>query len=274
MNSSALDIERKTLKTAKMALIDNEQSALDDYSAGFKNLGIDNISFYNSYDEFLQDKNSDLDIVISDFKMPNKDGIEVLEEIRQQNSTIKLALLTGYVVSSYSNEFQRCQAAGIEILYKLNDFEINCSNLGSLLNRKYEQKEIKDIPKNRHTFNYFVNNVIDSINKKFGSTNMVTEELPSELVSQFPARIISLSSDRVICECVINAKKQKTQIREFPTLLFNHIPNLEIGLNIEIKVILRPGISVTEINLKDTDVFDEYFKIDWNSLNDFPNDQL
>ena len=41
-------------------------------------------------------KNSDFDGVLLDIKMPTKDGLETLEEIRKINPEIKVIIVTGY----------------------------------------------------------------------------------------------------------------------------------------------------------------------------------
>jgi two-component system response regulator AtoC len=36
------------------------------------------------------------DLIIMDIKMPQKNGLEALKELRQQNSTVKVIMVTGY----------------------------------------------------------------------------------------------------------------------------------------------------------------------------------
>ena len=50
----------------------------------------------NGADSIAEVKNSKIDIVLLDIKMPEKDGLETLEEIRQIDANIKVIIVTGY----------------------------------------------------------------------------------------------------------------------------------------------------------------------------------
>jgi len=59
----------------------------DDYKLNFTTNGNEAIQYL---------KKTTPDLIIMDIKMPQKNGLEALKEIRQQNSKIKIIMVTGY----------------------------------------------------------------------------------------------------------------------------------------------------------------------------------
>jgi YesN/AraC family two-component response regulator len=63
----------------------------------------------------------DPDVVILDIRMPGKNGIEVLAELKKGNPKLKVIILTNYPYPQYK---QKCTELGAEYFFeKSNDFE-------------------------------------------------------------------------------------------------------------------------------------------------------
>lgn len=61
------------------------------------------------------------DVIILDIRMPDGNGIEVLEEIRKNNVVSKVIIFTNYPYSQYR---KRCMEAGADFFfYKVTEFE-------------------------------------------------------------------------------------------------------------------------------------------------------
>ena len=56
-----------------------------------------NLTFAENGDTAIQKvKNAKFDVILLDIKMPAKDGLETLEEIRQIDPNVKVIIVTGY----------------------------------------------------------------------------------------------------------------------------------------------------------------------------------
>ncbi len=66
-------------------------------------------------------KRSNYDLVITDIKMPNADGIEVLKKVKRKNSNTEVIIITGYPSLDTEAECKNFGAAG----YIVKPFQIN-----------------------------------------------------------------------------------------------------------------------------------------------------
>ena len=56
-----------------------------------------NLAFANNGNEALRYlEKANLDLIIMDIKMPQKNGLEALKELRQQKPNVKVIMITGY----------------------------------------------------------------------------------------------------------------------------------------------------------------------------------
>ena len=56
-----------------------------------------NLTFAENGNDAIQEvKNTKFDVILLDIKMPTKDGLETLEEIRQIDPNVKVIIVTGY----------------------------------------------------------------------------------------------------------------------------------------------------------------------------------
>ncbi len=74
-------------------LIDDEQDILDLYGATLKNAGFETITATNGPDGLKLAKEKKPGLILLDFKMPEMDGVEVLERLRKDPDTKDLRVV-------------------------------------------------------------------------------------------------------------------------------------------------------------------------------------
>lgn len=123
------------VQNLRICFIDNEEDERNEIRETLKNYGkTDNwIVVDYSAEIFQRAVNNEFDILVCDYKMPRKDGISVLEEIRNKNKKIILALYTAFAISESSDSDLRCIKSVI-IRFKKYD-GVGCL-LGTLQNQQ------------------------------------------------------------------------------------------------------------------------------------------
>lgn len=291
METILSDTKIKSLRDASMVFIDNEVVVLEELKADFycNEVDLSSIYFTNRYEELFEiiTKNK-IDIIVSDFKMPEKNGIDILEHIRKENRSIVLVLRTGYTISFESQERERCDAANIKILFKHDGFEHMCANLGNYLNEKSSSFEVESKNEKKDTkieIKPLFSSSLPRIARYISSILMFEDEGKTEItynkdenwdrITEVPTKILKILHDKVQCECLINSSLKKTQIREFPLVLFLNIKDFREDMFVQVKTKLKPGFSCTEI-LDGSDLnYENYFDIEnLDDLNDFETVKL
>ncbi|RME31100.1 MAG: response regulator, partial [Candidatus Zixiibacteriota bacterium] len=82
--------------TDRIVIIDDEQRMCDSLSALLRNDGYDVASFRNSLSAVDNIRANRVDLVITDIKMPEMDGLEILRQVKDIDSDIPVILMTGY----------------------------------------------------------------------------------------------------------------------------------------------------------------------------------
>lgn len=288
MNIVSTSTKNVTLSNTKIVFYDNEKIVLDELKEDFKyhSIDIENFHFTTIEEEvFSIIKTKGIDIVVSDFIMPNKDGITLLEEIRKLSKEIILVLRTAYVVSFKSSEKERCRNSRIELLSKHEGFEYLCANLLRYLKSKMEEKENlitkPDVAKPAFESSFpFQARLFEFIIDKL-SFIKINEAQPYHIddewhkVTEVPAKVLKILHDKVQCECLISASLKRTQIREFPLIMFSNIYQLQENKYVNVKVKLKPGFSCTEIIDASNLHYEQYFELDGlDELNDLVFNKL
>ncbi len=80
----------------KILIIDDEQGILDVVSRSLGRLGYECTNFSDPVKAVDAYKAEDFNIVITDIRMPEMSGIDVLKAIKKQNPAAYVLLLTGY----------------------------------------------------------------------------------------------------------------------------------------------------------------------------------
>ncbi len=93
----------------KILIVDDEQSTCEVLSGMVDALGYQSLVAENGVKALEIFKAENPDLVISDIKMPEMDGMELLHELREISNRVKIIILTGYpsadtIVETIENE--------------------------------------------------------------------------------------------------------------------------------------------------------------------------
>ncbi|RLB75598.1 MAG: hypothetical protein DRH24_19355 [Deltaproteobacteria bacterium] len=78
-------------------VVDDKRVQLKTLKRGFRSRGyqvVEAISAKEALDHFV--KNNNIDIVLTDYAMPEMNGMELLQKIRENNKTIPVIIMTAY----------------------------------------------------------------------------------------------------------------------------------------------------------------------------------
>ena len=81
-------------------VVDDEEELANLFRTYLERSGFNSVSFtdpLSALDHFSQNRDK-YSVVITDWKMPNLDGIHLAKKIREYNTTVKILLMTAYVV--------------------------------------------------------------------------------------------------------------------------------------------------------------------------------
>ena len=80
-------------------VVDDEEELANLFRTFLERSGFDSVSFtdpLSALDHFSQNHDK-YSVVITDWKMPNLDGIQLAKKIRKYNTTVKILLITAYL---------------------------------------------------------------------------------------------------------------------------------------------------------------------------------
>ncbi len=80
----------------KILVIDDDLETHEMLSVFFQSLGYEHIQSTSASDGIKQFVLSEPNIVLLDIRLPDKDGIDVLKEIKQINKNVPVIMITGY----------------------------------------------------------------------------------------------------------------------------------------------------------------------------------
>jgi DNA-binding NtrC family response regulator len=86
----------------KCLLVDDSESMLNLLSMFMEHLGFEPITARDGDEGIVVVKNQHPQLVVSDIHMPNRNGLLLLQDIRQLNPTLPVILITGYI--SYKSD--------------------------------------------------------------------------------------------------------------------------------------------------------------------------
>ena len=81
-------------------VVDDEKELANLFRIFLERSGFDSVSFtdpLSALDHFSQNHDK-YSVVITDWKMPSLDGLQLAKKIREYNETVKILLITGYFV--------------------------------------------------------------------------------------------------------------------------------------------------------------------------------
>lgn len=124
-------------KEYSILIIDDEASQREILKGYLEKKGYKTYSASSGSDGVSVTKSEHVDIILSDYKMPDKTGIEVLEEIKQINPEISFVLMTAY--GTIENAVKAMRLGAYDYLSKPVDLD----ELELLLEKIIENKNLK-----------------------------------------------------------------------------------------------------------------------------------
>ena len=118
-------------------LIDDEPEILDCLSAALALKGFPSKQFCNPKAAIETYMSEEFDVVISDFKMPEMNGIEVLKAVRKHNQDAAVIILTGY--ADTNNAITAVNEGAYAFFHKPPDFKSLLATLSKI------EKELLEI---------------------------------------------------------------------------------------------------------------------------------
>jgi len=125
------------MKNFNILIIDDEQGQRDILSGYLKKKGFPIFAAGSGKEGIHITKTNAIDIIISDFKMPDKTGIEVLAEIKAINPEISFVMVTAF--GTVENAVKAMRLGAFDYLAK----PIDLDELDLLLERIIENKNLK-----------------------------------------------------------------------------------------------------------------------------------
>ena len=101
---------------ARILIIDDDLDMLENYDRMLGRLGYDCITLQNPLDVDNVVHQRQPDVVLSDLKMPQKDGIQIVRQLRQSHPEIPVILITAY--GTISSAVQAVQEGAFDYLAK------------------------------------------------------------------------------------------------------------------------------------------------------------
>lgn len=123
----------------KVLLVDDEKDFVEMLSLRLQEMGEKLKTAYSGQECLDVLKESDIDVVILDIKMPGMDGIETLKEIKKGYPLVEVIMLTGHGTTESAVEGMKLGA--FDYLLKPADFEDLTTKLERARERKDEQEE-------------------------------------------------------------------------------------------------------------------------------------
>ncbi len=125
------------MKNINLLVIDDEKNQLELLTGYLKKKGANVFSASSGNEGVETVKNNSIDIIISDFKMPDKTGLEVLEEVKKLNPEIDFIIITAF--GTVEDAVKAMRNGAYDYLSKPVDLD----ELDLILNRLLEHKSLK-----------------------------------------------------------------------------------------------------------------------------------
>ena len=118
----------------RLLVVDDEEQFVHYMSKRLKRHDFEVHAFTNPVKALEQSKGSRYDVAILDLKMPEMDGEELLEKLKQRDARMEIIILTGH--GSIESAFRSAQSGAYEYLLKPCDF----NGLVSSINNAYAKR--------------------------------------------------------------------------------------------------------------------------------------
>ena len=139
------------MKEYNILIIDDEQTQREVLTGYLKKKGYHILSADSGDEGIKLIKQNTVDIVLSDFKMPDKTGLEVLEEVKNINPEISFVIITAY--STVEDAVKAMRLGAYDYISKpvdLDELDLMIEKIIENRNLKSEIKNLKSQLQEKH----------------------------------------------------------------------------------------------------------------------------
>lgn len=122
----------------RVLIVDDEYQLLEVFKKKLSKEGMDVFTASNGREAITIIKQETLDIGLFDIKLPDTDGVELLEKLRELQPTAEVIMLTGY--ASVDTAIRSMKLGAYDYLTK----PVKLSELHTVILKAYEKKQLKD----------------------------------------------------------------------------------------------------------------------------------
>lgn len=147
------------MKEYSILIIDDEETQRNVLSGYIEKKGYKIYSAASGNEGINFVRNYTIDIILSDFKMPDKTGLEVLEEVKKINPEISFAILTAY--GTIENAVKAMRLGAFDYISKpvdLDELDLMIERIIENQNLKSEIQSLKSQLKEKFKFETFISN--------------------------------------------------------------------------------------------------------------------
>ncbi len=147
------------MKDYSILIVDDESTQRDILSGYLKKKEFKIFSASSGNEAITIVKNNLIDIVLSDYKMPDKTGLEVLEELKQLNPEISFVMITAY--GTVENAVKAMRLGAFDYISKpvdLDELDLLLERIIENKNLKSENRQLKDQLKEKHSISSIITN--------------------------------------------------------------------------------------------------------------------
>jgi DNA-binding NtrC family response regulator len=124
---------------SRILLVDDEKDFVEMLTLRLQEIGEEVVQAYSGQESLEKLKETEIDVVILDIKMPGMDGIETLQEIKKRYPLVEVIMLTGH--GTIETAVQGMKLGAYDFLIKPADFDELTSKLNKAKERKHDQME-------------------------------------------------------------------------------------------------------------------------------------
>jgi DNA-binding NtrC family response regulator len=124
---------------SRILLVDDEKDFVEMLTLRLQEIGEEVLQAYSGLECLEKLKETEIDVVILDIKMPGMDGIETLQEIKKRYPLVEVIMLTGH--GTIETAVQGMKLGAYDFLIKPADFEDLTTKLNKARERRHDQME-------------------------------------------------------------------------------------------------------------------------------------
>jgi len=172
-----------TKAAAKIIIIDDEARMCDSLATLLAGEGHEVTAFQRAPDAAAAIRNQKVDLVITDIKMPDMNGLEILKIVKQVDDGIPVILLTGY--ASLDSALEAISRGAYDYLLKPVDFNRLELSVNRALERRESELERLRLVEELRLSNFILQQRVGELNKLYEAGKSIGSSAnPTELLHQ------------------------------------------------------------------------------------------